>query len=97
MDVIRQIFSILFVFGLLGLAVWKLRSAGSSRRPAGPRGWLAGPWTRESAKILEPVDRVSLTQQHAVHLVRVRGRELVVATHPQGCSVLAELPDKAGM
>jgi hypothetical protein len=30
-----------------------------------------------------------LTAQHAVHLVRIDGRELVVATHPQGCSLLS--------
>ena len=27
-----------------------------------------------------------------LHLVRINGRELVVATHPQGCALLLEIP-----
>jgi flagellar biogenesis protein FliO len=37
---------------------------------------------------LEPVERLSLTQQHSIHLVRIHGRELLVATHPHGCTLL---------
>jgi hypothetical protein len=34
------------------------------------------------------VERLALTPQHTLHVVRINGRELVVATHPQGCSVV---------
>ena len=80
---LRQVFSVLLVFALLGLALWKLRRRGP------PLGAL---WRKPVAggRALEAVERLALTPQHAVHLVRVNGRELVVATHPQGCTLLGE-------
>ena len=82
MDVgsLRQALSILLVFSLLGLALWKMRRPGSFRSP----------WRKPSAngRALETVERLALTPQHVLHLVRVQGREVVVATHPQGCTVL---------
>ena len=39
---------------------------------------------------LESVERLALTPQHSLHLVRIGGREVVVATHPQGCALLTE-------
>ena len=73
-DLIRQMLAVLLVFGLLGAAVWKLRSGGFSVRSSGAR--------------LVSEGRLVLTPQHAIHMLRIDGRELVVATHPQGCSVL---------
>jgi flagellar biogenesis protein FliO len=84
-EVVQQVFAVLFVFGLLGLAVWKLR-AGGPRRFSWPRG-------RSQAQSLEAVERIALTAQHAVHLLRIHGRELVVVTHPHGCALL--LPQDA--
>jgi len=78
-DISRQILAVIFVFVLLALAVWKLRP-GALRYP-----WSAG---QRSATSLQSVERVALTPQHSIHVVRVHGRELVVATHPQGCSLL---------
>jgi flagellar biogenesis protein FliO len=76
-DLIRQGLAVLFVLALLGSAVWKLRG---------------GPFVRSSGNgpRLVSVARLALTPQHAVHLLRVDGRELVVTTHPQGCSLLSE-------
>jgi flagellar biogenesis protein FliO len=87
---LRQVLSVLLVFSLLGLALWKLRRRGGSagslwRRPA------------EDARALETVERLALTQQHALHLVRVYGREVLVATHPQGCTLLSENGRGAGV
>ena len=81
MDVAGQALGILFVFALLGLAVWKLGG-----RPA------SIPWVRKSAegRLLQAVERIPLTPQHAVHVVRYQGRNLVIATHPQGCTVLTK-------
>jgi len=79
-DLIRQVLAVLAVFSLLGAAVWKLRGGSplACTRSAGPR--------------LASVGRIALTPQHAVHLVRMDGREFVLATHPQGCSLLSETP-----
>jgi hypothetical protein len=75
-DLIRQVLAVLLVFGLLGAAVWKWRGVPLLARSAGARLASGG--------------RLALTPQHAIHLIRIDGRELVVATHPQGCSVLGE-------
>ena len=76
-DLIREMLGVLVVFALLGAAVWKLRSGG-----------VTPPWKSTQASRLQTVGRVALTAQHAVHLVRIDGRDLVIATHPQGCSLL---------
>jgi flagellar biogenesis protein FliO len=84
MDVgtLRQAAAVLLVFSLLGLALWKLRQPGVAFCP---------PWRKTGAKArsLESIERLALTPQHALHLVRVQGREVVVATHPHGCTLLA--------
>ena len=84
-EVLGQMLAVLLVFGLLFAALWALRRnsdmawAGGRRRSAGGTG-----------KTLEAVERLVLTPQHTVHLIRAHGREWVVATHPQGCTVLRE-------
>jgi hypothetical protein len=85
MDAVRQTLAVVFVFALLGLAIWALRRGGrlAWRLPAWPGGG-------RGARTLEMVERLPLTPQHALHVVRWRGRDLMVATHPQGCSVLLE-------
>ena len=82
MEALRQVSAVLAVFGLLGAALWMLRRGGM----ATARGWR-----RPQGKSLESMERLSLTPQHALHLVRIQGRELVVATHPQGCALLLEV------
>lgn len=82
MEAIQPVLALPLVFGLLALAVWKLRAGGGGRA-----AWARG---RRQARSLEAVERVALTAQHAIHLVRVGGRELVVVTHPQGCAVLLQ-------
>ena len=77
MEVLRQITALIVVFGLLGFAVWALR------RRTGPLRF--GP-----VKSLASIERLALTPQHAVHLVHIAGRELLIATHPNGLSLLAE-------
>jgi hypothetical protein len=91
MEVVRQILSVLLVFGLLGLVVWKLRS-GSPRIGLRPRRRLWGSAGAE-CRALESLERLALTPHHELHLVRIHGREIVVATHPQGCAVLISAPE----
>ena len=77
-DLIRQGLAVLLVFTLLSVAVWKLRGGGPLLRP------------NASAR-LASAGRLALTPQHTVHLLRIDGMEMIVATHPQGCSVLSEI------
>ncbi len=80
MELARQVCSVLLVFGFLGAFLWAVRRRGAaiSWRPQG------------RAKSLQSLQRLALTPQHSVHLIRIDGRELVVATHPQGCTILTE-------
>lgn len=87
MDVLRQVFSILLVFSLLGAVLWVLRRGGniSFQGLAWKRalGYQTG-----NTRSMIAVERLVLTPQHTLHLVCIHGREVLVATHPQGCSVV---------
>jgi hypothetical protein len=104
-DVARQILAVMLVFVLLGAAVWALRRGSAGLRAAGGAAWLraaaASIFTSPGFKIaalkgpapaMERVGRLALTPQHTLHLVRVQGRDMIVATHPQGCSVVQASP-----
>ncbi|HLW77586.1 MAG TPA: flagellar biosynthetic protein FliO [Bryobacteraceae bacterium] len=83
---LRQFFSILLVFALLGAALWVLRrGAAGGLRVTSPFGKRAS-----RAKGLMSIERLVLTPQHSLHIVRIQGREVVVATHPHGCTLLTE-------
>jgi flagellar biogenesis protein FliO len=83
MDIVRQSLAITFVFALLWLALWLLRRRGALRIQF-PRG-------RAVPGLLESRARLSLSPQHSVHVVRAGKRELVVAAHPSGVTLLCEL------
>ena len=87
MDVFRQVFSIALVFGLLGAVLWTVRRNG---RIGIFRTGLASKRVQGNTRALASVERLALTPQHMLHLVRVNGRDVLVATHPQGCSVVAQ-------
>ncbi|HLH44480.1 MAG TPA: hypothetical protein VKV74_15925 [Bryobacteraceae bacterium] len=79
----RQAASIVLVFALLA-ALWLIRRRGvfamSDRNPL------------RRTRSIYAVERLVLTPHHTLHLLRVEfqgeGRELLVATHPQGCTTL---------
>ncbi len=82
MDIARQALSVFFVLALLGGALWALR------RSAGPWHRLIARRVKDKTRSLELVERVALTPQHSLHLVRAAGREWLLATHPRGCTVI---------
>jgi flagellar biogenesis protein FliO len=86
MEEIRQILSVLTVLALLGGGLWWLRRKGVAQFAAVSRG--AG----GKARSMQLVERLALTPQHALHLVRVSGRTILVASSPGGCSLLDTLP-----
>lgn len=83
MDIARQSLAITFVFALLWLALWLLRRRGSLRVQF-PRG-------RSGQGLLESRGRLSLSPQHSVYVIRAGKRDLVVAAHPAGVTLLCEL------
>ncbi len=81
MEIWRLTAGLVVVFVLLGAALWAW-----GERPGGARA------RGSKSRSLTASERVALTPQHVLHLVRTSTRELVVATHPRGCSVLLDEP-----
>ena len=88
MDIVRQSLAITFVFALLWTALWLLRKKG--RIHIGRRK------IHEGSGMLESREKLVLSQQHTIHLVRIGQQDLVLALHPAGVTLLAELPAEAG-
>lgn len=85
MDVIRQSLAITFVFLLLWAALWFLRK----------RRGISTPKGRANKGLMESRAKLALSAQHAVHLVRVGDRDLILAVHPSGITLLCDLPHSA--
>jgi flagellar biogenesis protein FliO len=76
MDGMGQAAAVIGVLVLLGAMLHGLR-----KRPVA--------WPRKgSGRRLESLERLSLTPQHALHLVRIGERTLLVSSSPSGCAVL---------
>jgi hypothetical protein len=94
MDVLRQVFSVLLVFSLLGAVLWLLRRGGRVSFQGFARKRVLGYFRGNSRSLIE-LERLALTPQHSLHIVRINGREVVVATHPQGCTVVTMVTEHA--
>lgn len=81
MEVTEQITMVLLVFALLGGLLWFFKRRGLVSLPlSGRRGG--------NGRRLEVLERVSLSPQHALHLVRVADRIVLIGTAPSSCSLL---------
>ena len=85
MESSEQLLAIFVVLGLLCGSLWLLKRKGWARtsfrkspRPGQPR--------------LEVIDRLALTPQHSLHLIRMADRTLLVGLSPQGCNLLESGP-----
>lgn len=83
MEVVRQLIAVAVVLLLLWLALRLVRRNGGA-------GLLTA---RSSARIgsLEQRGKLALGPQHAVHIVRAQGRELILGVHPGGITLLGEI------
>lgn len=88
MDIVRQSLAITFVFALLGAALWLLRRKGGIS--------IGGRTSLAARGMLESRGKLVLSQQHVIHVVRIGQQDLVLALHPAGVTLLAEIPVKAG-
>jgi flagellar biogenesis protein FliO len=87
MELVRQSLSVVLVLGLLFAVLWALRRKGAIRfAPGARRG------TKQRSIVL--MERLPLTAQHAVHLVRVADRALLISTGPSSCQLIESLPWK---
>lgn len=55
------------------------------------RGFAQFEMPRRGVRRLEALERLTLTPQHALHLVRVEDKILIVASAPGGCQVLGPI------
>ena len=86
MDEIRQVLSVVTVLALLGGALWWLRRRGVAQFALQGRG-------SGKVKAMTVVERLSLTPQHSLHLVRIGERTILVAVSPGGCGLLDRFPE----
>jgi flagellar biogenesis protein FliO len=85
-ETLRQVLGVTAVLALLGITLWWLRKRGLAYIPSAPG--------RRRTGALESVERLALSPTHALHLVRLGDRALVVATSPAGCQLMESLPWK---
>jgi flagellar biogenesis protein FliO len=77
----QQLIAVLVVMGLLLRSVQWLRRRGLAHLRRGMR-------LRRSPRRLEAIERLPLTAQHSLHLVRMDGRSLLIGVSPTGCALL---------
>jgi flagellar biogenesis protein FliO len=81
MEQFEQLFAVAGVLMLLGGVLYFLRSKGMVRFGLKAAGAAKG-------RQLQSIERLPLTSQHSLHLIRVYGRTVLIAVSPGGCSVL---------
>lgn len=79
MEMMQPLLAVIGVFLLLGASLWWLRRKGLAQFTTGG--------TRP-ARRLEVLERLPLTAQHSLHLVRMDQRTILIALSPSGCGVL---------
>jgi flagellar biogenesis protein FliO len=88
MEMFEQLFAVAAVLGLLALAVWALKQKGWARVSSR----LSARGSQGDGPRLEVIDRLVLTPQHSLHLVRLADRTLLVGLSPNGCNLLETAP-----
>jgi flagellar biogenesis protein FliO len=88
MESMQQALSVLLVLALLGATLWWLR-----RRGMAAFAFKAG--TSGRRKSIQVIERLALTPQHSLHLVKVDRRTLLIAASPAGCSILEGFTEPA--
>lgn len=96
MEVIQQLFVIAVVLGALLGSVWLLKRKGYAR--FGNTAIVARRRRSDGMNQarLEVIDRLALTPQHSLHLVRLADRTLLIGLSPNGCELLESGKDLAG-
>jgi flagellar biogenesis protein FliO len=84
MSLMQQSAAITLVLVLLWFALWWLRRKGL----AVVTGHLR---LNDGRREMEIQQRLPLTPQHSLQLIRVRERSLLVAVHPGGLTVICEM------
>jgi flagellar biogenesis protein FliO len=78
-DPLQQATTVFVVLALLGVTFYWLRARGTVMTLKG---------NGSGQKRMQSIERLPLTPQHSLHLVRVAGRTVLIAVSPGGCSLL---------
>ena len=81
MEYLQQGLALLVVFGLLGTALWFVRTR------QGPNLRIRG------ERKMQVIERVSLTPQHTLCLVKVGERLVMIGTAPSSCQLIQTVED----
>jgi flagellar biogenesis protein FliO len=81
MDTFRQMLAILGVTLLLGGTLWWFKRKGLAQFSVGKRG-------KRRTRSMEVVERLPLSPQHSLQLVRVAERVFLVALSPSACTMV---------
>jgi flagellar biogenesis protein FliO len=77
----QQIITVLAVMALMiGMLQWLRRRGVAHLR--------TGLVRRKAGRRLELLERLPLTPQHSLHIVRMDGRSLLIGVSPSGCALL---------
>jgi flagellar biosynthetic protein FliO len=85
MDAFQQLWVVVVVLGVLCGGLWLLKR----------KGWAQTAFRRageDGRPRLEVIDRLPLTPQHSLHLVRWADRTLLIGLSPTGCNLLESNP-----
>jgi flagellar biosynthetic protein FliO len=82
MELLQQALALFVVFALLGTALWFVRTRQSPDMRA--RG----------GRRMQILERVALTPQHTLCLVKVDDRLLMIGTAPSHCRVIQTMEDR---
>lgn len=87
-DVYRQFVGVLLVLAILVIALYLLKQRGIVRFKNMPG--LGG-----GDRLMKVVERVPLTAQHAVHLVQIGERRVLIASSPGSCQLITEISEES--
>jgi flagellar biogenesis protein FliO len=87
--VIQQMLAVLTVMGLLFGSLQWLRRRGLAHL-------RTGVGLRKRSRRLELLEKLPLTAQHSLHVVRMDGRSLLIGVSPSGCALLESSQVEAG-
>ena len=85
MEGFQQLLAVFVVLGILCGGLWLLKRKGWAQTALRRSG-------EDGRPRLEIVDRLPLTPQHSLHLVRWADRTLLIGLSPTGCNLLESTP-----
>jgi flagellar biosynthetic protein FliO len=85
MEAFQQLWVVVVVLGVLCGGLWILKKKGWAQTALRRTG-------EDGRPRLEIVDRLPLTPQHSLHLVRWADRTLLIGLSPTGCNLLESKP-----